>query len=77
MEKTMQKKLRTPDGDVVFYMEGKMHNWDGPAFIPKGDKKKAEYYIYGVRYSKEDWEAAKRDWTGLPWYKNPGIIERF
>jgi len=71
-EKTMQQKLRTPEGTVVYYMEVKMHNWDGPAFIPADGA--PQYYIYGVRYSREEWLAAKRDWNGLPWYKS-GIAE--
>ncbi len=74
-EKTMQQKLRTPEGTVVYYMEGKMHNWDGPAFIPVDGK--PQYYIYGVKYSREDWEAAKRDWEGLPWYKAGIADSRF
>jgi hypothetical protein len=36
-----------------------------------------EYYIYGIQYSKEEWKTALSDHTGLPWYKTPGIIERF
>lgn len=76
-EKTMQKRLRTPEGTIVYYMDGKMHNWDGPAFIPEGDKKRAEYYVYGIKMSKEDHEAAKRDWNGLPWYKTSGANARF
>jgi hypothetical protein len=56
---------------------GKLHNWEGPALIPEGDMSKAEYYIYGIQYSKEGWRTAISDHTGLPWYKTPGIIERF
>ena len=76
-KKTLQKNLKTPDGTIVYYMEGKIHNWDGPALIPEGDMKRAEYYIYGIKYSKEEHAAAKSNWNGLPWYKSPGITERF
>ena len=58
-EKTMQKQLRTPDGTIVYYMDGKMHNWEGPAFIPEGNKRKSEYYLYGIKMSKfpaRDWQ---------------------
>jgi len=75
--KSLQKKLVTPEGTIVYYMNGKMHNWDGPAFIPEGDESRAEYYIYGVKYGKEEWELSKRNWNGLPWYKNMGSVERF
>ena len=34
-------------------------------------KKKAEYYIYGIKYSKEEHKERIRQKTGLPWYKKP------
>jgi hypothetical protein len=76
-EKTLQKRLKTSDGTIAHYMEGKMHNWDGPALIPEGDESRAEYYIYGVRYSKDDHASAKRDWNGMPWYKSGVADSRF
>ena len=48
------KKIKTPDGTVVYYFEGKMHNWDGPAFIPEGKRKNKEYYLYGIKYSEAE-----------------------
>jgi hypothetical protein len=67
------KKLITENQTIVYYSDtdgiNKMHNWDGPAFIPKGSMKLAEYYIYGIKYSKDDWLDRKRDGNGLPWYK--------
>jgi hypothetical protein len=71
------KKIKTPDGTVVYYFEGKMHNWDGPAFIPEGIRKDREYYLYGIKYSEAEWKAAKRRWEGLPWYKGAGAQSRF
>jgi hypothetical protein len=76
-EKTQQKRLRTPEGDVVYYMNNKMHNWDGPAFLPGGDERKGEYYINGIKYTKDEWEAIKRDGDGLPWYKSGIADARF
>lgn len=69
----MTKTLRTGDGTLLHYSSidgiNKLHNWDGPAFIPQGNNKLAEYYIYGIQYSKADWIERKRDTNGLPWFK--------
>ena len=71
------KKLRQKDGTeiTVLIMENKtiLHNWDGPARIPEGNKKLAEYYIHGVQYSKEKWEELRKERNGLPWFKNPSF----
>ena len=29
----------------------------------------------GMKYTEEGWREAKRDTTGLPWYKNPAMRE--
>jgi hypothetical protein len=76
-KKTMYRRLVKEDGTKAVTFDGKLHNWEGPALIPEGDMSKAEYYIYGIQYSKEGWRTAISDHTGLPWYKTPGIIERF
>ena len=69
----MTKTLKTEDGTLIYYSNidsvNKFHNWDGPAFIPQGNMKLAEYYIYGIRYSKDQWIDRKRDANGLPWFK--------
>jgi hypothetical protein len=69
----MTKILRTGDGTILYYSNtdgvNKLHNWDGPAVIPQGNMKLAEYYIYGIQYTKEDWIDRKRDTNGLPWFK--------
>ena len=40
------KKIKTPDGIIMHTLDGKLHNYDGPAMIhPKGSGKKDEYYI--------------------------------
>ena len=39
------KRLKKADGTIAHIKDGKLHNWDGPALIPQGDKKLAEYYI--------------------------------
>ena len=67
------KRIKTSDKTVIYYsdIEGvnKLHNWDGPAYIPQGNLKLSEYYIYGIKYSKIDWIDRKRDSNGLPWFK--------
>ena len=63
------KKLKTPEGTIAHYWDGKLHNWDGPALIPEGENRKREYYLYGLKYTEEEWKEAKRNTQGLPWYK--------
>jgi hypothetical protein len=46
-----------------------MHNWDGPAYIPQGDKRRAEYYLFGVKQTKGQWLEAKKDVNGVPFHK--------
>jgi hypothetical protein len=69
------KKLRTPEGTIVYHWDGKLHNWEGPALIPQGENRKREYYLYGEQYTEEEWKEAKRNTQGLPWFKNPAIRE--
>ena len=65
------KTLKKADGTIAYIWDNKLHNWDGPALIPEGNERKAEYYIYGVKYSKEEHKDRIRQQTGLPWYKKP------
>ena len=55
------KKLKTPDGTIAHYWDNKLHNWDGPALIPQGNKRLREYYIYGIQKTEDEWKEAKRD----------------
>jgi hypothetical protein len=66
---TETKKLKSADGTIAFYVEGKMHNWDGPAFIPKGEEKKGEYYLFGIKMSKDEWLEKKKSFNGQPFHK--------
>ena len=45
------KKVRLKDGTIMFIYDNKLHNWDGAALIPQGNKKKAKYFINGIEYS--------------------------
>ena len=48
------KKIKTPDGTIIHTLDGKLHNYDGPAMIhPKGSGKKDEYYIFGFKKTKD------------------------
>jgi hypothetical protein len=63
------KKYVSPDGTIRFIKEGKLHNFDGPALIPEGNMKKAEWYVFGIPYSKKQFEEIKKHNNGLPWFK--------
>jgi len=70
MEKSPEtKRIKTSDGSIVYYCLGKMHNWDGPAYIPQGNKRQAEYYLFGFKLTKDQWLDRKKDTNGVPWYK--------
>ena len=71
-----RRLIKPEDGTIAFAWEGKLHNWDGPALIPQGNKRLREYYIHGIQYSEEAWNELRRDRQGLPWYKNPAYKER-
>jgi len=65
------RRLKKADGTIAYIWDGKLHNWEGPALIPEGNERKAEYHLYGIQFSKEDHKEAIRNQTGLPWYKQP------
>ena len=63
------KRLKTKDGSIVYYLDGKMHNFDGPAYIPQGNKRAAEYYVFGIKFTKDQFDNIKKDNNGVPIYK--------
>jgi hypothetical protein len=63
------KKLKTADGTIVYYLDGKMHNFDGPAYLPQGNKRAAEYYVFGIKFTKDQFDNIKKDNNGVPFYK--------
>ena len=78
MDDSMKTKCyKSPDGTVRYIFNGKLHNWDGPALVPKGNKKQAEYYLNGIQHSEREWKLRLRDREGLPWYKAAGNNVRF
>ena len=69
----LSKTLKKADGTIAVVWEGKLHNGDGPAYIPEGNNRKAEYHIYGIKYSKEEWSERRKQRTGVPYYKNQSM----
>lgn len=68
-------KLKKEDGTIAFSCNGKLHNWDGPALIhPNGEE---EYYLNGIKKTKDEWKEAIKNKTGLPYYKQTGFKARF
>lgn len=70
------KTLKTPEGLIVSYFDGKLHNWDGPS-IKHPKKKLNEYHLYGIPYSKDNWLEARRDRNGVSPDKNPQVKTRY
>ena len=66
-------RIRTKDNSLVYSIEvdgvNKMHNWDGAALIPQGNKRQAEYYLFGIKYTKDQWLEFKKNVNGVPFYK--------
>ena len=70
------RKLKKADGTIAYVFDGKLHNWEGPALIPEGDKRKREYYLHGIKYTEDGWKEARCNREGLPWFKNPSITNQ-
>ena len=66
------RKLSQPDGTIAYSWDGKLHNWEGPALYPQGEERKREYYLYGFKKTKEEWQEARSQREGLPFYKQSG-----
>ena len=63
------KRYKSPDGTIRYVKFGQLHNFDGPALIPEGNTRKAEYFVFGIPYTKEQFDEIKKHNNGLPWYK--------
>ena len=67
------QRIKTSDGTIVHYVSingvKKMHNWDGAALIPQGNKRQSEYYLFGIKHSKDEWLEKKKSVNGVPFYK--------
>lgn len=72
------RSLKTPDGKTITYFDGKLHNWEGPSIQhPLEDRKKDEYHLYGIPYTKDEWLEARRDRNGVSPDKNPQVKTRY
>ncbi len=63
---TIRHLKKMPDG------KWQLHNVDDFAYIPEGNRKRAEHYINGIKYTKEQFKAMKKDSVGLPFFKKSG-----
>ena len=71
------RKITTADGTIMYTFDGKLHNWEGPALIPEGNKRKREYYLNGIKMTEAQWKEALKNREGLPWYKGANAQARF
>jgi hypothetical protein len=71
------RKVTTADGTIMYTFDGKLHNWEGPALIPEGNKRKREYYLNGIKMTEAQWKEALKNREGLPWYKGANAQARF
>ena len=74
MESSLEtKRIKTSDGTICNYITingvNKMHCWESAAFLPEGSLRKAEYYLFGIKHTKDQWLEKKQDVNGVPWYK--------
>ena len=53
--------VRDEDGDIAYYLNGKLHRTDGPAIEEKFGNK--EWYLNGKRYGYDD------DFTNKSWIR--------
>ena len=69
------RRLKKPDGTIIYVLNGKLHNWEEPAVIHPDGKK--EYWLFGFEYTKDEWLDRKRDSNGIPPAKDPRFDTRF
>ena len=75
-----EKRMKSKGAYHYFFRENgkeawKYHNWEGPAVEPvdEDSELKKEYYLYGKQLTLEEWNTARKDREGLPWYKNASM----
>ena len=71
-----RRLVKPEDGTIAYVVTidgiSKLHNWDGPALVNKGQKKK-EWYLNGIQYTEDYWKEIIKSGEGLPWYKQSGM----
>lgn len=66
------KTIKTVCGKTVTFLEttghpNKMHSTEGPAIIyPESENKPSEYYLFGIKYSKNDWKSLVNQQKPIP-----------
>jgi hypothetical protein len=69
---TTIKTINTLCGKTITYMEttgqvAKMHSTEGPAVVyVKGEVKTPEYYLFGIKYSKNEWKSLITQHKAIP-----------
>lgn len=72
------RTITTPEGIAITFFNNKLHNWNGPAIrYNDSSRRKAEYYLYGIQRTREEWIEFRRDRNGVPPDKNPQVQSRF
>ena len=68
------RTITTPEGITITFFNNKLHNWNGPAVkYNDGSRRKAEYYLYGIQKTEEEWKEMRRQREGIPFYKNQSM----
>ena len=69
---TTIKTMKTVCGKTLSYLDvtgqvAKMHSTEGPAVIFAEEEKKApEYYLFGIKYSKNEWKSLINQHKAIP-----------
>lgn len=70
----MQTKTIKSEGRLISYFDNPdrrvIHSWEGPAIKYLDKSQKDEYYLFGQKLSRDEWNEAKRDFNGIPPSKN-------
>ena len=69
------RRLKKPDGTIVYVWNGKLHNADDAAVIHPDGKK--EWWLFGFQYTKDEFLDRKREEKGIPPAKDPKYDTRF
>ena len=73
-----ERRMRSKGAYHHFFKESgstswKYHNWQDQKERLKHQIHKKEYYLYGKHMILEQWEEARKNREGLPWYKNASM----
>jgi len=69
---TAIRTMKTTCGKTLSYLEvtgqpNKMHSIEGPAVIyADGEGKSPEYYLFGVKHSKNEWKSLVNQHKAIP-----------